>query len=1039
MEISSSDYDLLNSIFQKLKKDNKYIIQIVFQGQLKTINRETFEDILKHFTYKESNGGLEWKFQMNSKLEVRTENDEYFLRLDDVNKVKKLWQFGIDSVKEEDNDYHLEVIKELYFDKFNSLQFNLVEQSSKAVDKKFLSDLENDKILKTYRYTNYYEIKEPKYGYSILMSEIREKESVKRFKDSRTIDTLPAYEMSIKIENGNIHDDTDISEMLNNVANILRWQRELMQGSTFVISMEDQSRVIDSFRKLTNVTLPVLKNEHFVLAEPVDILRRNFHETDSSPYVKKNHAICYLPRGELSFLYIPENFNKSVDNKMFIIERTFNVIHSGKVLDSFENSLLEGYYVKKENMFYITDILFLRGEDIRLKKFFVKAKGGETSRFDKLLEFYREGVQKSRYLDAELGEQSTSFKIAQYLFGDDDVFVKNFTNLYENVNGAGFEVEGIYMKSYTEHYPLKGGYSYQLFQWRFPQFRTIDFLVKTEKDGGGRNDKVNPLQLSSDQKDATGKIIYYKTLNLHIGGYRNVYDQKKKEYKKIFTITDFAPKGVSEDQDQVIGKANIPLNNLGRMMTMNELTDNQEEIRDDTIVEFAFKKMYGDKTNEFLWTPVSLNHHKTKQYKSGDIVYGASETYANHMWSALSNPITAEMILENRVPEEEVTKYYETNTFRFKKYPYQTLHNQVVKDGLISSVAPAIMSGAKGVEGSLLDLASGIGGDLMKWKNGRYEKVIGVEYNKENIEFGMDSYKKAPRPKPYVQYIWGNASKLIFPEFASAMDHNAKVLMKKTFLSKYQYDVVSCQFALHYFFENEIAIRSFLQNVNDNLKVGGYFIGTSFDGKRVFETLKGMKKPLEGFVGDDLLWKLTKDYNIRTFDDKKGSFGHAVDVYIPTIGTTNKEYLVPYAYFEKLAKEYGLEVVEIKGFGEVFESVPKDSKYYNAIHEMSDAEKQFSFLNNQFKFVKKENTSDKTYKKLIELMQKEEKKAKKETKGGNGKIRIVIRSENKNRSPSPKNRRSPSPKKVSPSVKEKKGENIKVINIDNNVKNIKIK
>ena len=191
-----------------------------------------------------------------------------------------------------------------------------------------------------------------------------------------------------------------------------------------------------------------------------------------------------------------------------------------------------------------------------------------------------------------------------------------------------------------------------------------------------------------------------------------------------------------------------------------------------------------------------------------------------------------------------------------------------------------------------------------------------------------------------------------------------------------------------------------------------------------------MKKPLEGFVGDDLLWKLTKDYNIRTFDDNKGSFGHAVDVYIPTIGTTNKEFLVPYAYFQKLAKEYGLEVVEINGFGKVFENVPKDSKYYNAIHEMSDAEKQFSFLNNQFKFVKKENTSDKTYKKLIELMQKEEKKAKKETKGGNSKIRIVIRSENKNKSMSPKRMSSPPPKKTG---------NIKVINLESNVKNIKIK
>ena len=52
----------------------------------------------------------------------------------------------------------------------------------------------------------------------------------------------------------------------------------MIPSTKFVISSEDQNRVIDSFRKLTKVNDSMLKNEHFILAEPVDILRRNFHE-----------------------------------------------------------------------------------------------------------------------------------------------------------------------------------------------------------------------------------------------------------------------------------------------------------------------------------------------------------------------------------------------------------------------------------------------------------------------------------------------------------------------------------------------------------------------------------------------------------------------------------------------------------------------------------------------------------------------------------------------------------------------------------------
>ncbi len=33
-------------------------------------------------------------------------------------------------------------------------------------------------------------------------------------------------------------------------------------------------------------------------------------------------------------------------------------------------------------------------------------------------------------------------------------------------------------------------------------------------------------------------------------------------------------------------------------------------------------------------------------------------------------------------------------------------------------------------------------------------------------------------------------------------------------------DVVSCMFAIHYFFVSEAAVKQFLKNVSDNLKVG---------------------------------------------------------------------------------------------------------------------------------------------------------------------------------------------------------------------------
>ena len=56
------------------------------------------------------------------------------------------------------------------------------------------------------------------------------------------------------------------------------------------------------------------------------------------------------------------------------------------------------------------------------------------------------------------------------------------------------------------------------------------------------------------------------------------------------------------------------------------------------------------------------------------------------------------------------------------------------------------------------------------------------------------------------------------------------------------FDIVSNQFSLHYFFKNNLSINEFVRNCSENCKMGGYSIGTCYDGQRIFSRLKTKAK-----------------------------------------------------------------------------------------------------------------------------------------------------------------------------------------------------
>lgn len=136
----------------------------------------------------------------------------------------------------------------------------------------------------------------------------------------------------------------------------------------------------------------------------------------------------------------------------------------------------------------------------------------------------------------------------------------------------------------------------------------------------------------------------------------------------------------------------------------------------------------------------------------------------------------------------------------------RSFHNKV-KQQLIES-ASTITNCTR-----LLDIGCGRGGDLFKWENANIDFVYGYDPNASYIEEANRRFHSSSVRRNYV------FSTKMFDSFEN------------------YFDVVSCQFAIHYMFENEQTLTDHLKYVRRMLRPGGIYIGTFMDGDRVVERL----------------------------------------------------------------------------------------------------------------------------------------------------------------------------------------------------------
>jgi hypothetical protein len=606
--------------------------------------------------------------------------------------------------------------------------------------------------------------------------------------------------------------------------------------------------------------------------------------------------------------------------------------------------------------------------------------------------FYPESISKGNIFDA-CNDILTKVRENRFEYNTDGLI---FTHAYYGV-GSNKEGESGPLSKITWEYSFK---------WKPPQDNTIDFFVVTIKQPGGE-DIVKTIYEAGLNSHLASQLNEYKTIQLsctysekkhgviYLNPCQDVIEDKLPEFKDInyeekYTNDakplQFYP---TEPFDPEAGICNIMLklddNGIKQMFT-----EENEVFGDNTIVEFSYDL---SKEKGWRWIPKRVRYDKTSEFLQGIKNFGNAYHVANSNWKSINNPITEDMISTGEgIPDITVDEdiYYNKPAGKTYTEAMKNFHNLYVKKLLIKTVSKQ--------GDTLIDYACGKAGDLPKWISSRLSFVFGIDKSKNNLEDRLDgacvrylNSTKTNKHVPSALFVNGDTAyniksgaamlndkaiqitKAIFGNGPKDSDVLGKAVFRQYGKGEDGFNISSCQFALHYFLENPNTLQGFMKNISECTKLNGYFIGTCYDGKEVFNLLR---KKIQGesiqiIEKGKKVWEIVKGYNSTVLEDNSSCIGYRIDVYQDSINQLITEYLVNFDYLDSVLDNYGFKLIDREEalslglpegsglFSELFmnmmEEIKKNknkSKDYGEAINMSEFEKKISFLNRYFIYKK---------------------------------------------------------------------------------------
>ena len=762
-------------------------------------------------------------------------------------------------------------------------------------------------------------------------------------------------------------DHTD-PKLLNKIKSSIKLVLSALQQTNYPVSYPEQNQVYKDYLDLIGINDKQINPRYFIGPSSLTLQYDNLSQ-DNPINILKDYTVTDKADGMRKLLYIHPS------KKIYFINTNMRIEFTGSMVktNTFINTILDGEHIlhNKEgryiNLFAVFDIYILDNKNVRNKVFINEET---TLKENMRLYLLMNLIKKIEITKLGGGDATFAIRHKKFYSTTDEVSIFDackqvFDNVYDyNTDGLIFTPKLLPVGSIdgkTEAKMQKTTWEYS-FKWKPPEYNTNDFLVSTKKDKQGKD--IISYKFDSGTNMEKNNLNQFKQLILRVGynqsihGYLNPcqrmldeewgHSREKAEYRPV----PFYP---TEPYDNKAHLCEIQMeqNSEGYYVMR---TSEGEVFEDNMIVEFAY---------DGGWKPLRVRYDKTEQYRRGEKNYGNAYHVANSNWHSIHHPISEEMLKTgDNIPHLINTIYYNPSLAKTHTRELRNFHNQGVKKFLLSMVAKE--------KDILIDLAVGKGGDIQKWHAEKLDFVLGIDNSLDNIVNAIDgacarylNIKKKYKYLTRALFLKGNTSRnikrgdafdnqknksIVRAIFGSgARDSLDKAVVRQYGKAMSGFNITSCQFALHYFFENSDVLKGFLRNVAECTKIGGYFIGTCYDGEKVFQMLREKKKgeQIRMYKDETKIWELTKQYNKDYFLPDITSLGYGIDVYQESINKSFREYLVNFSFLEKTLLLYGFKLVDELGINGVgsFELLWKNQP-------LSDEEKNISFLNNYFIFKK---------------------------------------------------------------------------------------
>lgn len=659
------------------------------------------------------------------------------------------------------------------------------------------------------------------------------------------------------------------------------------------------------------------------------------------------------------------------------IDNRLNVDATG-LRYSTSKCILDGEYVKgtQEDTFYIFDVYHIDGMSI-LKKPLLGLNGRMNSidlrAFAQVNRISSGGaaahplVVNAKYFEVA-DQENTIFQRSK------DILDRHYAG------GSTIAIDGLIFTPIDAPKDLKD-LGARTYKWKPPQDNTIDFIV--------RFDKKAVLQLGEPMRS-------FVLVQLLVGSKksRDIIDM-------IGVITRASTVGDDAYVPRVFETCYLPLEADGTIKT-HEVRP--ESITSGMVVEMGINANLSNIDDRSLsWFPKRIRHDKNEMLaRQGGSITGTANDFqvAYKTLQTIENPVTYEMITGKvrYTPDAAQEDVYYTKTLSQAQRQHSPMialrdFHSWIKGTLLQTFASK----------KLFDIGVGRAGDLQKWMRAKFDTVMGIDvaannilgttkkedihdiltmedcayrrYQSELARFEqLKQQHKRPTAIPKAMFLIMDAGTLWTNDYIRNLPHkvnrylaeiafgvipssaiNEKILREnwRGIVDKPGFDVVSCQFAVHYFFKDAATLSDFCENVARVLKVGGHFIGTCMDGHRV-HTLLSSNDSVSAYQNSTnntgLLWEIRRGYSVGEFShsDPSANIGLVITNYIETIGAHIQEYLVDMRLLEAAFAKHNIALVK----SELFSDLHNTYKLANPTAIMDDKLLNYSFLNRQFVFKK---------------------------------------------------------------------------------------